>query len=106
MKRFVFFLYGSVLPCLLFSQGIDSTQHHFVDSVLEGVTVNAFRSRLQWKTVPAAVAVIGATEMNRYANTSLVPVFNTVPGVRMEERSPVSAVMDARWVIEFAPEVN
>ncbi len=103
MKRFVFFLYGSVLPCLLFSQGMDSTQHHFGDSVLEGVTVNAFHSRLQWKTVPAAVAVIGTTEMNRYANTSLAPVFNTVPGVRMEERSPVSYRLSLRGSLLRSP---
>ena len=47
-------------------------------------------NRVQWKAIPASVAMIGSKEMNRYAGTSLVPVFNTVPGVRMEERSPGS----------------
>jgi iron complex outermembrane receptor protein len=103
MKRFLFFLYGYAFPCLLFSQQKDSIMHYAGDSVLEEVTVNAFHARLQWKTVPAAVAVIGSKEMDRYANTSLVPVFNTVPGVRMEERSPESYRLSLRGSLLRSP---
>ena len=104
MKCLVFFLCGYVLPILLFSQKADSIQHPFVtDTVLQEVSVNAFYSHLQWKAMPAAVALIGSKEMNRYANTSLVPVFNTVPGVRMEERSPASYRLSVRGSLLRSP---
>jgi iron complex outermembrane receptor protein len=70
---------------------------------LQEVTVEAFNSRVQWKSVPAAVAIIGHKEMERYAPTSLVPVFNTVPGVRMEERSPASYRLSFRGSLLRSP---
>ncbi len=70
---------------------------------LEEVVVTAFNSRVHWKTVPASVALIGSREINRYAGTSLVPVMNTVPGVRMEERSPASYRLSFRGSLLRSP---
>lgn len=104
MKCLFFSLFVYLLPGSLFSQKADSLHNHFnKDSVLQEVTVNAFQSRLQWKTVPAAVAIIGSKEMNRYGNFSLVPVFNTVTGVRMEERSPASYRLSLRGSLLRSP---
>jgi iron complex outermembrane receptor protein len=106
MKRFLFLLNGLVFPVIMFSQGKnvlpkDTTDKHI--AVLEEVIVEAFHSRQQWKAIPAAVAVIGSKEMNRYANTSFVPVFNTVPGVRIEERSPASYRLSIRGSLLRSP---
>ncbi len=73
------------------------------DTILQEVTVQAFNTRLQWKAVPAAVATITSKEINRYANTSLVPILNTVPGVRMEERSPASYRLSVRGSLLRSP---
>lgn len=73
------------------------------DTLLQEVTVQAFNTRLQWKAVPAAVATITSKEINRYANTSLVPILNTVPGVRMEERSPASYRLSVRGSLLRSP---
>lgn len=73
------------------------------DTILPEVTVQAFNTRLQWKAVPAAVATITSKEINRYANTSLVPILNTVPGVRMEERSPASYRLSVRGSLLRSP---
>ncbi|MES2004144.1 MAG: TonB-dependent receptor [Bacteroidota bacterium] len=70
---------------------------------LDEVVVEAFGSRVQWKAAPAAVAVIGTKEIARYANVSLVPVFNTVPGIRMEERSPGSYRLSVRGSLLRSP---
>jgi iron complex outermembrane receptor protein len=92
----------SLLYCNLSSaQSVDNSR--FTDSVLKEVTVQAFNSRVHWKTVPASVAIIGSAEINRYAGTSMVPVMNTVPGVRMEERSPASYRLSFRGSLLRSP---
>ena len=91
------------LPTLIFSQKDTVPVHFGADTALQEIIVTAFHSRMQWKAVPAAVAVIGDKEMNRYGNTSLVPVFNTVPGVRMEERSPASYRLSLRGSLLRSP---
>lgn len=102
--RLAFLLYHFFLPVLLFSQKANNSQlHSDNDSSLQEVVVNAFYSRQHWKTLPAAVAVITAKEMNRYAGTSLVPVLNAVPGIRMEERSPASYRLSIRGSLLRSP---
>jgi iron complex outermembrane receptor protein len=70
---------------------------------LDEAVVEAFSSHVLWKAAPASVAVIGSKEMNRYAGTSLVPVLNTVAGVRMEERSPASYRLSFRGSLLRSP---
>ena len=68
------------------------------DSVrrLDEVVVKAFASERVLSEVPAAIAVIDSIELTRFNNTSLLPALNTVPGVRMEERSPGSYRLSIR----------
>lgn len=104
--RFLSSLLFLLLPAALFAQ--TNTNNVVQDTLpnnkqLEEVVVEAFQSKLQWKAVPAAVALIGAKEMSRYINTSLVPVFNTVPGIRMEERSPASYRLSVRGSLLRSP---
>src|ERR1700681_790771 len=62
-----------------------------IDSkVLPEVIVQAFEQNRQLSDVPVAVGVITRAEWNRYNNMSIVPAMNSIPGVRMEERSPGS----------------
>jgi iron complex outermembrane receptor protein len=73
------------------------------DSVLNDVSVTAFHSRQQWLALPAAINIIGQTEMNRYAPGNTVAVFNAFPGVRMEERSPASIRLSLRGSLLRSP---
>jgi iron complex outermembrane receptor protein len=102
MIRFVFFICGSCLPGILFSQDTTGTKKN-ADSSLEQVVVTAFQSHQQWKAVPAAVAIITSKDLARYGNISMVPVFNTIPGVRMEERSPASYRLSLRGSLLRSP---
>lgn len=59
-------------------------------TLLSEVVVHAYANDRRLSEVPAAVGYIGSNALNRFNNTSLLPVVNTIPGVRMEERSPGS----------------
>ena len=57
---------------------------------LAPVLVQAFGKQVKWKEAAAAIATINTNDLNTYAPTSLVPIFNKLSGVRLEERSPGS----------------
>lgn len=65
-------------------QSTDSTR------MLGEVVVKSYASNKSINLVPAAIAVIDSVQLQRFNNQSLVSAFNTIAGVRMEERSPGS----------------
>ncbi len=67
-------------------------EQSFKDStkVLEEIIVSAYSSNRSLKETPVALGLAGEKELNRFSNTSILPAMNTIPGVRMEERSPGS----------------
>jgi len=60
------------------------------DSLLQEVTVTAFQSTVQWKDAPVALALISKNQLQNISVNTLLPAFNSVSGVRIEERSPAS----------------
>jgi len=70
---------------------------------LNAVTVTAFSSGLKWKDVPASVALLNKQQLMRYDGTSMVPLLNTIAGVRMEERSPGSYRLSMRGSLLRSP---
>ena len=83
---------------LLMALASKSQDNAVTDSsrLLETVTVHAFEQNKQLKEVSAAVLVINKAQLERFANTSLVPAVNSTAGVRMEERSPGSYRINIR----------
>lgn len=59
-------------------------------SSLDSVMVQGFVQRSLLSSAPAAVSVVSAADWNRFSPASSVAAVNTLPGVRMEERSPGS----------------
>ena len=57
---------------------------------LSEVTVIGYDNQRTLLRTPGAVGVIAAEGVQAYSETSVVPVMNTLPGVRMEQRSPGS----------------
>ncbi len=57
---------------------------------LSEVVVVGFDNQRKLLQTPGAIGVISAEQVQVYDETSVVPVMNTLPGVRMEERSPGS----------------
>ena len=70
---------------------------------LKEVTVRGFENNRQLITIPASVSVLRNRDLQRYSNISLVPVVNTTPGVRMEERSPASYRLSIRGSLLRSP---
>ena len=71
--------------------------------VLPEVTVQAYRYNRPLVDVPVAMSVIRASDLQRFDNTSLLPVVNTLPGIRMEERSPGSFRFSIRGSLIRSP---
>ncbi len=63
---------------------------------LSETVVNAFERNSNIKNIPAAVTVLNRSSLERYGNESFVPAINTVPGVKMDERSPGSYRLSIR----------
>ena len=72
-------------------------------ATLETITVTAFGSNTKWKDAPASIALINKNQLQRFDNKTLVPVLNTVAGVRMEERSPGSYRLSIRGSLLRSP---
>lgn len=81
----------------------DSTKKFSDTSILEPVTVTAFGGAKNWTDAPAAIALINKNSLQRFDNKTLVPVFNTIAGVRMEERSPGSYRLSIRGSLLRSP---
>lgn len=98
MKKWIF---GAFILLAEFVQAQDSTVtgkagelEKTPDSIgrgsLQEVVVQAYEQNRRLSQVPVAIGVITTAEWNRYSKMSIVPAMNSVPGVRMEERSPGS----------------
>jgi iron complex outermembrane recepter protein len=63
---------------------------------LEEIVVQAYAYNRPVNLVPAAIGTLGSPELQRFNESTLVPAFNTIPGVRLEERSPGSYRLSIR----------
>ena len=81
----------------------DSSKNITDTAILEPVIVTAFGGSPTWKDAPAALAIINKTDLQRSDNKTLLPVFNTIAGVRMEERSPGSYRLSMRGSLLRSP---
>lgn len=70
---------------------------------LQPVTVRGYLSEQQVLQVPASVGVITAKQLSLQPNNSLVSAMNTLPGVRMEERTPGSYRLSIRGSLLRSP---
>src|SRR3984885_6981078 len=63
---------------------------------LPEVVVKAYEQNRKLVEVAAPVSLLGKAALNRFGNSSVLPALNTIPGVRMEERSPGSYRLNIR----------
>lgn len=75
------------------------------DSVrtLTPVIIKGYESQRTLAENPVTIGYIGQKDLERYAAPTLVPSINTVPGVRMEERSPGSYRLNIRGSLLRSP---
>lgn len=85
-----------LLVCTLSAQNSD-TLH------LNEVSITSFFRSQPLLRSPASVAVLDTTQLSQHHQQSLLPALNTVPGVRMEERSPGSYRLSIRGSLLRSP---
>ncbi len=71
--------------------------------VLTEVTVHAYGLDMPLMQTPAAIGNITQQELNRTSDASILPAVNTLPGIRMEERSPSSYRFGIRGTAAQSP---
>ncbi len=96
---YVFLLTGLILSFTALNAQTkqDSTQ------TLKEVTVKAYLSETKLFNLPSTVTVIGKKQIEQNQSTSLLPVLNSVAGVKMEERSPGSYRLSIRGSLLRSP---
>jgi iron complex outermembrane receptor protein len=95
----------ALLCCICaFAQAYAFGQDDIGDSLSLGqVIVRGFETGRTVLQVPASVTKLSARDIHRYTGVSLVPAISTVPGVRMEERSPGSYRLSIRGSLLRSP---
>lgn len=68
----------------------------FIGNTLSEVVVNAYEQNKKSADQPAAVFYLSPHALNRFDHTDIVAAVNTIPGVRMQQRSPQSYRLDIR----------
>lgn len=63
---------------------------------LSEIIIKAYENNRRLIDIAAPVSIAGKTELNRFSNTSIVSVINSLPGITMEERSPGSYRINIR----------
>ena len=92
------FTYVGYQPHTIISPGVNVPTVTLLKSpvFLAETIVNAFEKNSNVRNIPAAVAVLNKASLYRYGNESFVPAINTIPGVKMDERSPGSYRLSIR----------
>jgi len=83
IRHILFFIGCIVFNGSLAQKKFDTTQVGILDSVV----VTAFRIQVKGQTIPASIAQISRKTLTQEVNGTLLPAFNLVAGVRMEQRS-------------------
>ncbi len=73
------------------------------NSFLSEMVVKAFERNTVLKNIPVTVSVLARANLERYGNASILPAVNTVPGVKMDERSPGSYRLSIRGNLLRSP---
>jgi iron complex outermembrane receptor protein len=98
LKKALFFL--TLFYCI--QQGQVQAQ---IDSVVnvEEIFIKGFESNAKLLQVPSSITVLNKQSLQRNSAYSLLPSFNNIAGVRMEERSPGSYRLSIRGSLLRSP---
>jgi iron complex outermembrane receptor protein len=99
MKKLVlfFFIFYSGISLLLAQEKKDSVAQ------LESILIKGYESNAKSRIVPASISTISQKDIQKLSSFSLLPAFNNVSGVRMEERSPGSYRLSVRGSLLRSP---
>ncbi len=102
IKPFTLILLLVLLSSTTWAQQRDTLQRDSTQQ-LQSVTVRGYLSEQRLIQVPASVGVLSAGQLSLQPNNSLVSAMNTLPGIRMEERTPGSYRLSIRGSLLRSP---
>jgi iron complex outermembrane recepter protein len=91
LKTILFFTF-ILCSIVVYAQNEDTAKI----TALPSVIIKAFEQNRKLKDVAAAVSYINKQTLEKFSPSSIVSAINSVPGVRMEERSPGSYRLNIR----------
>ncbi|MBO0929762.1 TonB-dependent receptor [Fibrella aquatilis] len=93
-----------LVPCQLLAQSTELTADTLTARPLNEVVVRAYESNRTLLSTAASVGLLSRRELTqRFATPTLVSAMNTLPGVRMDERSPGSYRLSIRGSLIRSP---
>jgi len=92
-----------IAPMVCLAQKSNDTLKRDTSKHLTELTVKGYLIEQPVLSVPASVAVLSPSQLSLQPGNSLVSSMNTVPGVRMEERSPGSYRLSIRGSLLRSP---
>ncbi len=92
---------GILLTMLSITNGLQAQRDTLQQ--LPEVVVQSYFSKASLQRVPTAVSVLSPAAFRLQQGASLLPALNTVPGIRMEERSPGSYRLSIRGSLLRSP---
>ncbi|MBX5439466.1 MAG: TonB-dependent receptor [Thermoflavifilum sp.] len=102
--------YGLFFICLVASRAMAQIQQSSsaADTLsrshqLQEVVIQAFEEKQPWLQQPVPLAILSNTRLHAFAANSPLPALNTLPGIRMEQRSPSSYRLNIRGSSIRAP---
>lgn len=95
LRWFIVFLFCSTIA---YSQDQQDTVKN-----LKEIIIQAYSLEKPLSEVSASVGYISTDDLTRFSETNILPAVNTIPGVRMEERSPGSYRFSIRGSLLRSP---
>jgi iron complex outermembrane receptor protein len=102
VKTFTLILLAFITTSIAYAQQRDTLKRDSTRQ-LQSVTVRGYLSEQRLIQVPASVGVLSAGQLILQPNNSLVSAMNTLPGIRMEERTPGSYRLSIRGSLLRSP---
>lgn len=103
MKIYFSIIFIITVPAFCCAQKATDTLKKDTTKHLTELTVKGYLIEQPVLSVPASVSVLSPAQLSLQPENSLVSSFNTVPGVRMEERSPGSYRLSIRGSLLRSP---
>jgi len=103
IKFYLVLFFNFVIGTIAFAQAPRDKVKSDSVKQLQAVTIKGYLSDQPLLSVPASVSTITPDQLKLQPDNSLVPAMNTIPGVRMEERSPGSYRLSIRGSLLRSP---
>lgn len=86
-----------------FAQELNSPADSLSATQLKEITISAYGNNRNLLTTPATVGLVTSRNLERFSPVTFTNAVNTVPGIRMEERSPGSYRFSVRGSLMRSP---